>query len=145
MAPGEIADGPSVCRLLSSGGSTRCLWDEIMIPVTYDNDWRRAVEIILTTGKELTSPSHDFAKAEFEQMAKKYPSRQESSVEPAVHLIMTDNWIEPTLRYVGEVRSRRTLKARIHAELLKFFQEGPGIKVASVTVAIVGFPPLKSG
>jgi hypothetical protein len=48
------------------------------------------------------------------------------------------------LRCVVEVRSRRTLKARIHAELLKLFQEGPGIKVASVTVAIVGFPPLKS-
>ncbi len=123
---------------------SRYLWDEIMIPVTYDSDWRRAVEIILNTGKELTSPSHAFAKAEFEEMAKKYPSLQESAVEPVVYLIMTDNWIELTLRYVVEVRTRRTLKAQIHEELLKLFQEEPGIKVASVTVDIVGFPPLKS-
>lgn len=123
---------------------TRHLWDEIMIPVTYDSDWQRAVEIILTTGRQLTLPFVADAKAELEEMGKKYPSLQEASVEPAIYVVMTDNWIELTLRYVVEVRHRRGLKTQIHRELLRSFQEEPNIKVASMTVDIVGFPPLKT-
>jgi small-conductance mechanosensitive channel len=119
------------------------LWDEIMIPVTYDTNWRRAVEIILTKGQELTSPFHASARAEFEEMTKKYPSLHEVPVEPSVYIIMTDNWIELTLRYIVEARNRRAVKGQIHSELLKCFDEEPGIRVASVTVDIVGFPPLK--
>jgi small-conductance mechanosensitive channel len=121
------------------------LWDEIMIPVTYDTDWRRAVEIILTKGQELTSPCHADARAEFEEMIKKYPCLHEVPVEPSVYIIMTDNWIELTLRYIVKARNRRVVKGQIHSELLKCFQEESGIKVASVTVDIVGFPPLKRG
>jgi len=50
------------------------LWDEIMIPVTYDSDWRRAVEIILAKVEELTAAFHAGARAEFAEMVKKYPS-----------------------------------------------------------------------
>jgi len=123
---------------------SRYLWDEIMVPVTYDSDWRRAVEIILAKAQELTAPFLADAKAELEEMGKKYPSLHESSVEPSIYVIMTDNWVELTLRYVVEVRHRRSPKAQIHQELLKSFQEVPDIKVASMTVDIVGFPPLKS-
>jgi hypothetical protein len=115
-----------------------------MIPVTFDTDWRRAVEIILTKGQELTSPYHADARAEFEEMIKKYPSLHEVPVEPSIYIIMTDNWIELTLRYIVEARNRRTLKGQIHSELLKCFGKEPGIRVASVTVDIVGFPPLKN-
>ena len=123
---------------------TRYLWDEIMIPVTYETNWSRAVEIILTKGQELTSPFHAAARAEFEEMIKKYPPLHEVPVEPSVYVMMTDNWIELTLRYIVEVRNRRTVKGQIHSELLKCFNEEPGIRVASVTVDIVGFPPVKS-
>jgi hypothetical protein len=122
---------------------SRYIWDEIMIPVTYDTNWSRAVEIILTKGQELTSPFHANARAEFEEMVKKYPSLHEVPVEPSVYIIMTDNWIELTLRYIAEVWNRRAVKGQIHSELLKCFEKEPDIKVASVTVDIVGFPALK--
>jgi small-conductance mechanosensitive channel len=123
---------------------SRYLWDEIMIPVTYDTNWRRAVEIILRKGQELTSPFHANARAEFEEMIKKYPSLHEVPVEPSVYIIMTDNWIELTLRYIVEVRNRRAVKGQIYSELLKCFEEEPDIRVASQTVEVVRFPPLKS-
>ncbi len=123
---------------------SRYLWDEIMIPVTYDSNWRRAVELILTKGRELTVPFHADARAEFEEMKRKYPSLHEVPVEPSVYIIMTDNWIELTLRYIVEARNRRAVKGQIHRELLNSFGEEPGIRVASVTIDIVGFPPLKS-
>lgn len=122
---------------------SRYLWDEIMIPVTYDTNWRRAVEIILARGQELTSRFHVEARAEFEEMKRKYPSLHDVPVEPSVYIAMTDNWIELTLRYVVEARNRRTVKAEMHSDLLQCFDEEPGIKVASVTIDIVGFPSLK--
>jgi len=123
---------------------SRYLWDEIMIPVTYDTNWRRAVEIILVKGQELTRGFHAEARAELEEMAKKYPSLPAVPVEPAVYITMTDNWIELTLRYIVEARERRSIKGEIHGELLKSFGEEPEITVASATVDIVKFPPLRT-
>ncbi|MGA7827738.1 MAG: hypothetical protein WCA04_08765 [Geobacteraceae bacterium] len=77
-------------------------------------------------------------------MGKKYPSLHGVPVEPSICITMTDNWIELTLRYIVEVRNRRVVKGQIHRELLKCFDEKPEIRVASMTVDIVGFPPLKS-
>jgi small-conductance mechanosensitive channel len=119
------------------------LWDEIMIPVTYDSNWQRAIEILLAKGQELTVSFHAGARAEFEEMIKKYPSLHEVPVEPSSYIIMTDNWIELTLRYIVEVRNRRVVKGQIHGELLKCFDAEPSIRVASMTVDIVGFPTLK--
>jgi small-conductance mechanosensitive channel len=121
------------------------LWDEIMIPVTYDSNWRRAVEIILAKGEELTARFHAEARAEFEEMMKKYPALREVPVEPSLYIMMTDNWIELTLRYIVEARNRRSVKGDIHGELLKCFDQEPGIRVASVTIDVVGFPHLKRG
>ena len=122
---------------------SRYLWDEIMVPVTYDTDWRRAVEIILAKGQELTQGFHSEARAEFEEMIKKYPSLTAVPVEPSVYIAMTDNWIELTLRYIVEARDRRSIKGQIHGELLKSFGEEADITVASTTVDIVKFPPLR--
>jgi len=121
------------------------IWDEIMIPVTYNTNWRRTVEIMLSKGQELTSQFHTEARAEFAEMIKKYPSLQPVPVEPSLYITMTDNWIALTLRYIVAVRDRRLVKGKIHSELLKYFKEEQDIKVASATVDIVGFPPSDSG
>jgi hypothetical protein len=67
----------------------------------------------------------------------------DTPVEPAIYVIMTDNWIEITLRYLVEARQRRAVKAQMHQELLQHFESEPEITVASATVEIVGFPPLR--
>jgi small-conductance mechanosensitive channel len=95
------------------------LWDEIMIPVTYESNWRSAVEIILAKGQELTASFHAGARAEFEEMVKKYPALHEVPVEPSIYIAMTDNWIELTVRYIVEVRNRRVVKGQIHGQLLE--------------------------
>ncbi len=65
-------------------------------------------------------------------------------MEPSLYIVMTDNWIAMTLRYIVEAWERRQVKARLHQELLQHFEAEPEITIASVTVEIVGFPPLKS-
>jgi hypothetical protein len=121
----------------------RYLWDEIMVPVTYDSDWRRAGELMLEHGREYTSRFHVHAQAELRALMEHYPVH-EATVEPMLYIVMTDNWIEMTLRYVVEAHARRQVKGQLHHELLNHFGLEPDITVASATVEIVGFPPLRS-
>jgi small-conductance mechanosensitive channel len=120
----------------------RYLWDEIVIPVTYDSDWRSAGEVMLKHGREHTSHLQVDAQAELRELSRRYPVH-EATVEPTLYTVMTDNWIEMTLRYIVEAQERRTVKAQLHRELLQHFEADPNITVASVTMEIVGLPPLK--
>jgi small-conductance mechanosensitive channel len=117
------------------------LWDEITIPITYDSDWRRAREIMLDHAEEYTAHLQEEAQARLQALMKRYPVH-EQSVQPSLYVVMTDNWIELTLRYVVEARERRKVTGQLHHELLQHFEEEPDITVASATFEIVGFPRL---
>jgi len=119
------------------------LCDEITIPITYDSNWRRAGEIMLEHGQEYSSDFQADAQAELGEMVKTYLVH-ETPVEPMLYIVMTDNWIEMTLRYVVEARRRREVGGQLHRELLQHFEAETDITVASATIEIVGFPPLKS-
>ena len=118
------------------------MWDQISVPVTYASDWRRAAEIMLEHGQNYTEELQADAEAKLSRMMNRYPL-QRTQVEPSIYLTMTDNWIEITLRYIVDARDRRQVKAQLHQELLQHFEAEPGITVASMTVEIVGLPPLK--
>ena len=118
------------------------LWDEITIPITYESDWERAVEILLKHGDEYSTELRERARTELREMKQHYPALHEASIEPGIFSRMTDNWIELTLRYIVDARQRREVQGELHRELLEHFAEEPNITVASMTVEIVGFPPV---
>jgi small-conductance mechanosensitive channel len=118
------------------------LWDEVTIPITYASDWRRAGEIMLEHGQTYTEELSADAEARLSGMIERYPL-QRTQVEPTIYMAMTDNWIEITLRYVVDARERRKIKGQLHKELLQRFEAEEHVTVASMTVEIVGFPPLR--
>jgi len=115
------------------------LWDEIMIPVTYTSDWRRASDIMLELGNTYTAPLQEDAEAKLTKLVDRFPLKQ-TKVEPTVYFVMTDNWIEITLRFVVDAQERRKVKAQLNRDLLKQFEKEGNITVASATFDIVGFP-----
>jgi small-conductance mechanosensitive channel len=117
------------------------LWDEIMIPVTYSSDWRRAGEVMLEHAESYTAHFQEQAQAGIGRLTERYPL-YDTAVEPTLYVVMTDNWIELALRYVVEAHERRRVQARLHQELLSHFEAESDITVASATFEIVGFPPL---
>lgn len=119
------------------------IWDEITIPITYDSDWQHAGEIMVEHGREYSSHLQAQAQAELSGMMKRFPV-YDTPVEPLLYIIMTDNWIDMTLRYVVDPRERRTVAGQLHLELLQHFESEADITVASATFEIVGFPPLRS-
>ena len=118
------------------------VWDEITLPITYQSDWRRAGEIMLEHGQESTAHLQVPARAELNEMIERYPLH-DSPVGPLLYIVMTDNWVEMTMRYVADAREWRTVMAQLHRELLQHFEAESDISVASATFEIVGFPPLR--
>ncbi len=117
------------------------LWDEIMIPVTYTSDWRRTAEIMSDLGNKYTAQLQEDAEAKLTRLIDRFPLKQ-TKVEPSIYFVMTDNWIEITLRFVVDAQERRKVKAQLNRELLQQFEEEKNITVASATFDIVGFPVL---
>ncbi len=118
------------------------LWDEITIPISYDSNWRLARDIVMTHAQEYTADLQVHASTELQDLMRRYPV-QHTAVEPTLYVVMTDNWIEMTLRYVVEARRRREVTAELYRELLEHFETEPNITVASATFEIVGIPPLR--
>ena len=115
------------------------LWDEIMIPVTYTSHWRRASDIMSDLGNKYTAQLQEDAEAKLTKLLDRFPLKQ-TTVEPSIYFVMTDNWIEITLRFVVDAQERRKVKAQLNRELLQQFEEEENITVASATFDIVGFP-----
>jgi len=118
------------------------IWDEITIPITYESDWRRAAEIVLSHGQEYSEEFQATAETLLTELMRRYPI-EASSVAPSLYVVMTDNWVEMTMRYVVEARRRRPVMAELHRDLLEHFEKEPEISIASATFEIVGFPPLR--
>jgi small-conductance mechanosensitive channel len=118
------------------------LWDEITLPITYESNWQRAAEIMLEHGQTYTKELQADAEAKLSRMIDRYPLK-DTKVEPTLYFVMTDNWIEVTLRFVVDAQERRRVKDQLHRELLQHFQAEKKIAVASTTIEIVGFPSLE--
>ena len=118
------------------------LWDEIMIPVTYTSDWRRTADIMLDVGNHYTEQLQEDAEAKLVKLIDRFPLKQ-TKVEPTIYFVMTDNWIEITLRFVMDAQEGRKVKAQLNRELLQQFEEEENITIASATFDIVGFPALQ--
>ena len=115
------------------------LWDEIMIPVTYTSDWRRTADIMSELGNKHTAQLQEDAEAKLTKLIDRFPLKQ-TKVEPSIYFVMTDNWIEITLRFVVDAQERRKVKDQLNRELLQQFDEEENITIASATFDIVGFP-----
>ncbi len=66
------------------------------------------------------------------------------SLAARVYYKITDNWLELSLRFIVQDRFSREIKDRIAREILEGFEKA-GLGIASTTIDIVGFPPVRGG
>jgi small-conductance mechanosensitive channel len=118
------------------------IWDEITIPITYDSDWKEGTAKILDIVKKETMGVSENAQKIMEKIEGKYYFTKRS-LEPAIFLTLTDNWVSLGIRYVTEVRQRRVLHDRLSRTILSEIEKSEKIKIASATMNITGFPPIR--
>jgi small-conductance mechanosensitive channel len=118
------------------------IWDEISVPITYDSDWNAANTMILDIVRRETKAIVDNAEKNMAQIEEKYYLTKRS-LQPAIFLTLTDNWITFDIRYVAEVRHRRTLHDKLSRLILVEIEKSEKVKIASSTLDITGFPSVK--
>ena len=119
------------------------VWDEFTVPVKYGGDRAAAEEILNRVGREVAGGYADAARTTWTQVARKYLI-EEARVDPTVTLVATDNWIEFTVRYVVDYRSRRVTRHKLFSRILEEIEKtNGGVEIASGTYAIVQAPPLE--
>ncbi len=117
------------------------LWEEISLPITYQDDRERAERILLECAGRHTVQMAEMSQEALEAMRRRY-FVQPASLEPKVYYRITDNWLELTVRFVAPVRGARDLKDAMSRDILSAL-DAAGIGIASATFDIVGFPPLR--
>jgi small-conductance mechanosensitive channel len=117
------------------------LFDEIHIPITYAADRHRAERIMLDAAEKVTSTLQREADPYRIRLNELYHLELES-LAPRVFYRLTDNWLELTLRFIVSDRHSREAKDQISREIIAGFDEA-GIGIASTTIDIVAFPPLR--
>jgi small-conductance mechanosensitive channel len=105
------------------------LWEELTLPVPYDDDWQLG-ERILREEAERASSSAD-ARTAIAEMRRRYLVGR-ADVEPRVFVRATDNWVELAARFVVPVRDARRIKDEMTRRVLVRFAE-EGLSVASAT------------
>lgn len=116
------------------------VWDEINIPVKYGSDHRLARTILQQVAEEVVGEYVPLAKTEWKTMVHKYLI-EDAKIEPMISLVTTDNWIEFTLRYVVDYKSRRVKKDQLFTRTLDEFLDSNGrVEFASATFHLVEAP-----
>lgn len=120
------------------------LWDELRLPVRYGSDHRLARRILETIGAEVTTDVlTDAVRQAWAEMLQKY-LLEHARIDHQVTLVLTDNWMEFTLRYVVDVKKRRLIKDQIYTRILEEFERfSPRVSLSSTTMEVVALPPLE--
>ena len=112
------------------------IWDEMVIPITYDSEWKDAIKIIKEILNKKQAHLSKKAEKQIENLSKKYYI-EKRVIEPNVFVKLTDNWIELHIRYITDTRNRRNVHSEISEEILKKIQDEKGIKIASETLKVL--------
>ncbi|MFO8133366.1 MAG: mechanosensitive ion channel [Thermoplasmatota archaeon] len=120
------------------------LWDELVLPVSYDSDWKQAVTVFTDIVREETTAAAEQAEREMKELGERYYLFRRS-VEPAVFLTLTDNWITFHIRYVADARGRRGVRTRITRRILEHIQQSDVIQLATESLDITSFPWAERG
>jgi len=120
------------------------LWDELRLPVQYGSDHHLVRSILETIGAEIAAePFTTDVRTAWRRMVRKY-LLENAGVEPQVTLVLTDNWMEFTLRYVVDVKTRRSTKDHLYTRILEEFDRaGDRARIASATFQLVQPPPFE--
>ncbi len=116
------------------------LWDEITLPVKYGTDWKLARTLLTKVGAEVVGDYAKGAAAAWDHIRTNFLV-EDAMVDPMVSLVANDNWIEFTLRYVVDYKTRRRTKDQLFTRILEEIDLTHGrVAIASATFHLVETP-----
>ena len=117
------------------------LWEEIHLPISYKDDWRKAEQILLDVANRHTVKIQDLGEDALKELGRRY-FMAPADIKTKVYLRLTDNWIELAVRFVATTHGVREIKNAMSRDLIQALDEAK-IGIASSTYDIVGMPPIQ--
>jgi len=118
------------------------LWDELVVPIRTDSDYRLARTIIEAAGKSIQKEITSAAKESWANFVRHHRAN-DAMLDSVVTMNFDANWIEFTLRYIVDYRTRRSVKDKLFSNILSGFEETGGkVKIASPSMQLTELPPL---
>jgi small-conductance mechanosensitive channel len=112
------------------------LWDEIKVAIKYGSDYELARKIFLEITQDIVGDYTKKSEKTWDSMVHKYRI-EDAQTEPMVTLVLNDNWVEFTLRYITDFKSRRSTRDKIFSRILHEVENsGNKIQFASATFEI---------
>ncbi len=119
------------------------VWDEVVIPIRHGSDHHLARALLLRVLEEASAGTVVPAREAWSRMTRKYRI-DAARIESTVTLVVTDNWLEFTLRYVVDFQQRRFTKDRLFSRILDEIEASTrSVELASSTVELVAAPALR--
>lgn len=116
------------------------LWEELVIPIAYDTELKKAERIVLEAVRRNTVKIAEIGEESLAELERRYFVTR-SDLDPRAFIRLTDNWVEITVRFIVRDHGIRDLKDKISREILDGLTESK-IGIASGTYQIVGMPPI---
>lgn len=124
-------------------GEFSFLWDEFKLPVRFGSDWKLAQELIEKAVAANVAEFEADATQNWTRLVAKFRI-EEARVTPVVTIMINDNWMEYTARYVVDHRRRRATKDKIMRDLLIAFDAHKDkVEFGSTTIELVAVPPVR--
>ena len=117
------------------------IWDEISIPVHFDQDFGKAEQLILQSGRKHAQTSNSLGKKEVTRLEERF-GIEVGDVDPKVFWRITQDWLELTVRFLAPDHGVRNIKDAMAREILAGFSEA-GIMIAAARQEAVTAPPSK--
>jgi small-conductance mechanosensitive channel len=117
------------------------IWDEIHLPVRYQDNRAKAEEILLEAARRHALTSGGVGSDEVKRLEQEFGIAV-GDVDPQTYWRITDNWLELTVRFLAPDHGIRRIKDKMSREILAELDKAK-IGIASGTYAIVEVPTLK--
>jgi small-conductance mechanosensitive channel len=116
------------------------IWDEVVLPITYNSNMESAIRILTDVGSEYTREFLKNAEHDLEQMRRQFVVPH-LELKPVVYVKVTSNWLELTMRYVVDPKQRRAASSFIYKEVFKRISQAQDIQIASETMDLTVHRP----
>ena len=111
------------------------LWHETSIMVTFESNWEKAKTILLQCGEEQSHEIQENVERKIDRMAKEYLIFYRRFT-PVVYTKIEDSGVKLTLRYLTDVKQRRTGEDVISRKILAEIEAASDIEFAYPTYRI---------
>jgi len=112
------------------------IWEEISVPIRYDDDRNRAEAIMLEAARRRTLDPSTISEEAAQSLQRRFDLHR-LDFEPRVFYRLTSNWLELTVRFVFKDHGTRAVKDQMARDILDGFDAG-GIAVATAALRIDG-------